>query len=141
MYQPVNALFDFDKGAEVSQIPYSAVHTGAHLVTIPKRLPGIILNLFHAETNTPGLWIDTEHFDLHGIAGIYQLTGMLNAFGPAHLRNVHQAFNARFKFNECAIVCHAGDLTSQSGGRRKTLVDRLPGIWQKLFVPERYAFT
>jgi len=54
---------------------------------------------------------------------------------------VHQTFDAWFQLNERAVVRNAGNLTGQSRVLRKTLFDRFPRVWQKLFVTQRDALA
>ena len=110
MDQPINAVLHFNERAKVRQIPDPPLNARAHLITFVQRLPGIILNLFHSQADSPGLWIYAEDFDYHFIAGVHKFAGMLNAFGPAHLGNMDQTFDAGFQFDEGAVVRHAGHL-------------------------------
>src|SRR5689334_17250918 len=66
---------------------------------------------------------------------------MLHALRPAHLRDMHQALDARFEFNEGAIVGHTGDFLCHPSAEGKSLFNCLPGIREKLFVPERHSFA
>ena len=66
---------------------------------------------------------------------------MFHSLGPAHFRDVHQAFDAGLKFDESAVISYAGYLAIQARAGRKPLFDGLPGIRQELFVAERNTFT
>ncbi len=54
---------------------------------------------------------------------------------------MHQTFDPRFQFNERAVVGDARDLAIQSGSGWKPLLDRFPGVRQKLFVTQRHALA
>src|ERR1051325_750153 len=96
MDQTVYTVFDLDKCAEVRQVSHAAVYAGADLITLVQSLPGVVLNLFHPEADAARLGIDTEDLDFHFVARVDQLARMLDAFRPAHFRNMDQAFDAIF---------------------------------------------
>src|SRR5690606_5839642 len=52
--------------------------------------------------------------------------------GPVHFGNVHQAFDARLDFHECAVVGQVGDLAEQAGARRVAAGDAHPRIFAEL---------
>src|SRR6476620_8925336 len=83
--QPVDAILNFDEGAKVSQIAHPPMHARSHLIAVGQSGPGIFLDLFHAETYSSALGIDTQHFDIDDIARVDDLTRMLHPLGPAHL--------------------------------------------------------
>src|SRR6266508_649339 len=141
MDQPVNAVFDLNECSEVSQIPHAAMNPITDMITLANGLPWILLNLLHPQTHAACSGIDAQHLDLDRIAGTHDLAGMLNALGPAHLGHMYQPFDSWFQFYESSIIGHAGDFARNTSGGRKTLLDRLPRIGQKLFVPERYALA
>src|SRR5580658_3025028 len=64
---------------------------------------------------------------------------MLFALGPAHLGNMYQAFNARFKLHKYAVVRDAYNTALHTRTLRKTRRDRSPRIGQKLPATERDA--
>ena len=100
MDQPVDSIFNLDKCSKVGQISDATMHARSNLITFVQCLPWVVLNLFHAEADPPSFWIDAQHFHLYHVPWVYQLTGMLYTFGPAHLRNVYKSFDAIFKFDE-----------------------------------------
>src|SRR5215472_3946801 len=100
MHQSVHAVFDLDKSSEVGQITHPTLDPGPDLIPLMKRAPGIVLNLLHAEADAAGLRIDCEDFDLDRIAGIHQLARVLNALGPAHLRDMDQTFDAALQLDK-----------------------------------------
>src|SRR5260370_1779541 len=113
----------------------------ANLVALAERAPGIFLHLLHAQTDAPGLGINSEHDDFNRIAGADEFTRMLHALGPAHLRHVDQPFDSGFQLDKRAIVRNAGDLTIHARARWKAFVDSFPGIRQELLVSERNPFA
>src|SRR5580765_2200954 len=112
------------------------MHTRAHLVTIAKRLPWVLLHLLHAEAYVSPFRVDAEYFDFDGIARIDDLAGMLDALRPTHLRDVYQTFDAGLEFDKGPVIGDAGDFSRDARVRRKSFFDRLPGIGQELFVAQ-----
>src|ERR1051325_4998708 len=128
MDQTVHPIFDFDEGAEICQVPDTAMDPCAYLITLVKRLPGIVLYLFHSQADAPRLWIDAENFNFDCISGIDQFAWVFDAFGPAHFRNMDQTFNAILEFNKGAVIGNAGDAARHAAANRKSFVHTGPGI-------------
>ena len=78
MNQAIYAIFNFDEGAKVRQVSHPSVDPTANLVTLIQSLPGIILNLLHAQTDAARFWIDAQNFNFDVISGIDDLAGMLD---------------------------------------------------------------
>src|ERR1700757_1624115 len=97
--------------------------TRAHMIPISQSLPGVLLDLFHAKTDAPRFWVDTQHFDLYCIPRIDELAWMLNALGPAHFGDVHQTLNARLKFYKRSVVRDACYFASDACVRWKSFFD------------------
>jgi hypothetical protein len=62
MDETVNAIFDFDKCAEVSQITHATGDARSDLVTLAQGLPRVRLHLLHAEADAARFRINAEHF-------------------------------------------------------------------------------
>src|SRR5215216_185226 len=139
--QPVNSIFDLDKSTEIGKVPDAAMNARADLVTLVQRLPRILLHLLHAEADAPRSRIDTQHFNLNQVAGIDDLARMLDAFRPAHFRNVNQPFNAAFELHERAIISHARDTPVHARADREALFDAGPRIGKELLVTEGDALA
>src|SRR5947207_14819145 len=130
MDQAIDAILDFNKSAEVSQVTHAALHARAYLIAFIECAPGIFLNLLHSQANASGLRINGKHFNLDCISRTDYLAGMLDAFGPAHLRNMDQALNAVFELYESTVIGNAGNLTGHTSVQWKALFDRGPWIRQ-----------
>ena len=52
----------------------------------------------------------SKHDDVHLLVELHDFTGMLDAARPGHFGDVHQAFDAGFKFNEGAVGHDVDDL-------------------------------
>src|SRR6202007_592504 len=59
--------------------------------------------------------------------------------GPRHLRNVDQALDTGFEFDESAIVGDVGDAALETRADRIFRLDALPWIVEQLFHTERDA--
>src|SRR5581483_1678264 len=126
--ESIDAVLDFDKGAEVSQVSDASLNSRTNLITVTQSLPRVFLDLFHAEADAARFRIDAEHLNFYRVARINKLARMLDAFGPAHFGDMDQTFDTGFKLDERAISGHARDFSSHSRARRKALFDRLPLI-------------
>src|ERR1043165_1217293 len=141
MNQSVNPIFDLDEGAKVRQVSDATLDARADLITVAQSLPWVLLNLLHAETDATRFRIDPEHFNVDRVTRVDNLAGVLHSLGPAHLRNVDQTLDPGFELDKRAVVSDACNLPINPRSRRKTFLDRLPGIGQQLFVTQRDAFT
>src|SRR5262245_19093495 len=113
------------------------MNSGAHVIPFREAVPWIVLDLFHSETDPPGLWIDAEHFHLNSVSRVDEFARVLHPLRPAHLRDMDETFNTRLEFDEGAIVGDAGHLSSDASIGWKALLDCFPVIRQQLFVAER----
>src|SRR6185436_3514339 len=141
MDEAINSIFDLDKRTEVSQVTNASVNTCADLITLVQRLPRVLLHLLHAETDTTSSRVHTQDFNFNRITRINHFARMLDSFGPAHLGNVNESFNTRFKFNERTVISNARHFAIDSRANRETFLDAGPRIRKQLFVAERNAFT
>ena len=80
VHEAVNAIFDLDEGAKVSQVAHPAMNARADLVTLMQSLPGIVLNLFHSQTNAARLGIDAQTSTSTSSPGFTSLLGCLTRF-------------------------------------------------------------
>src|SRR5712672_932492 len=74
-----------------------------------EHFPGIAHGLLEAERNPALDRIDFENLHFDFLRGRNDLAGMHVLLGPRHFRNVDQAFDARFQFDERAVVGDVGD--------------------------------
>src|SRR5260370_10032021 len=102
--QTVDPFFDFDEGAVIGQIANHAANDHAGRIALGHLIPRIGLNLFHPQRDFLLVAIDVEHLDVNLIANGNDFAGMVDPFGPAHLANVDQAFDAGFELNESALT-------------------------------------
>ena len=137
--QAINAVFDFDEGAEVGQIANPAFDDHADWEFSCKRVPGIRGQLPHAERDAPLLRVDIEHDALDLIADIDQLRGMLHPLRPGHFADVDQAFDALLEFHKCAVVGHADDASANMRATGIAMLSIEPRIRRQLLEAERNA--
>ena len=74
MYQPVDAFFDFDEGAEIGHIPNPAFDDASHAVAFIDRGPGIGLELLETERNPAVLGMQLKD---DGAAARHKVVGIL----------------------------------------------------------------
>ena len=80
------------------------MNAAANLITLMQRLPRILLNLFHAQTDPTRFRVDAEHLYFDRVTGINYLARVLHALRPTHLGDVHQSLNAAFELNERTVI-------------------------------------
>ena len=69
MQQAVDAFFDLDERAVVGDVADLALDHGARRVLLGHLLPGILLDLLHAEADLLLVLVDLEDLDLDLLAG------------------------------------------------------------------------
>ena len=114
VHQPVDAVLDAEEEAEGRDVADLRADDGADRVGLPQALPGVLLDLLHAEGDPLVLHVDVQDQRLDDVAGADHLGGVLHPLGPAHLGDVHQALDALLELDERAVVGEvdhlAGDL-------------------------------
>ena len=101
--------------------------------------PGVLLGLLQAERDAPLVGVDLEDLHLDLLAGRDDLAGVDVLLGPAHLRDVDQAFDAGLQLHEGAVVGDVGDRAFDAGADRILGLDRLPRVGLQLLHAERDA--
>src|SRR5262245_26645531 len=137
--QAVDALFDLDEGAEIGQIADASLDTRTDAVSLRESFPGVWLDLFDPEADAAAARIDFEDGRFDFLSNREQFRWVLDAFGPAHLRNVNQALDSRFEFAERAVICQADDLTLDARADREPFHGRRPRIRDQLFIAQTDA--
>jgi hypothetical protein len=77
-------------------------------------------------------WLMPQDDDLDLVAGLDHLAGVVDARGPAHLRDVDQALDARLQLHEGAVAHHVDDLAGDARADGVLLGDLLPGVGRQL---------
>src|SRR3982751_455861 len=139
--EAVDTGLDFDERAEAGQVSHLAVDPRPDRVLERQHDPRILLRLLHAERDLLLVRIDLEHHRLDRLADADELRWVSDVARPAHLADVHEAFDARLQLDECAVVRDADNLALYARPHRILLGDVLPRIALELFESERDALT
>ena len=139
VHEAIDAAVQTDEDAEVGDRLDLAGHLVVLLVDRGERFPRIGAGLLDAERNAATLFIDVEHHDFDFVADLHDLGRIDVLVGPVHLRNVHQAFDARLELDEAAVIGDVGDLAEQARAGRVTTRDVDPRIFAELLEAERDA--
>ena len=137
--QTVDAVFDLDEGAEVGEVADAAFDDGTDGVLVLELLPGIVLELLHAERDAAVVGVDREDDGVDFVAGLDHLGGVLHPLGPGHFGDVDEAFDALLELDERAVVGDREDAAADLGADRVALDGVEPGVRRELLEAERDA--
>ncbi len=113
-----------------------AVENRAFRIVFLERCPRIVQALLETKADAPLVGIDIEHHDFDFLAGRNDLAGMNVLLGPAHFRNMDEAFDTGLEFDKRTIigdVCHPAGIF---GSDRIFGCDAFPRIRFKLLHAE-----
>ena len=116
-----------------------ALHAVALLVVHRELVPRVRHALLHAERDAAAVLVDLEDHHLDLVAELHDLGRMDVLVGPVHLRDVHQALDARLDLDERAVVGDVGDLAEQARARRVAARQADPRVLAELLHAERDA--
>ena len=102
-------------------------------------LPGIVLELLHAERDAAVVRVDGEDDGIDLVARLDHLAGVLHALGPGHLGDVDEAFDALFELDKGAVVGDGEDAALDLSPDGIALGGVEPGIRRELLEAERDA--
>src|SRR5467141_5462603 len=139
VHQPVKAILDLHKCAELRDVPHLARHHRAHRIFLCNQQPGIRLCLLDSQRNAPVARLDVQHHYIHFFTNFDDLRRVLDFLVPAHFGNVHQAFDPLLQLNEHAIVHDPDHLALHLPARRIFLRSAHPGIGRQLLQAQRYT--
>src|SRR5579872_4217965 len=88
VHQPVDAVFDLNESAEISQVAYASFNDGSDGILLLELFPWILLKLLHSKRDAAVIRVDAQDDGVNLIAGLDHLRWMLHPFGPGHLRDV-----------------------------------------------------
>src|SRR4029079_12280728 len=135
----VDIAFEADEQPELGGVLDFALDGGADGVFLGKGRPRILLRLLEAERNPPLLFVDLEHLHVDFLAGRNDLARVHVLLGPAHLRDVDQALDARLEFNERTVFGNVGHSAAEHALDRVLGGRALPGIAFQLLHAEADA--
>src|SRR5688500_9027885 len=125
--QAVDALLDLHERAVVGDVADLALDHGTGRVLLGHALPGVLLDLLHAEADLLLVLVDLQHLHQHLLLGRHDLAGVVDALGPGHLGDVHQPLDAFLELHEGAVGHDVDDLALVDGSDGVLGLDVLPG--------------
>src|SRR6185437_15215524 len=137
--EAVDAVLDFDEGAEVGKVADAALDDSTGGVLVLEVLPGVLLELLHAQRDAAVVGVDREDDGVDLVAGVNHLGGMLHALGPGHFADVDQTLDALLELDECAIVGDREDAAADLRTDGVALCGVEPRIRRELLEAERDA--
>src|SRR5262245_60796774 len=118
MDHAVDVAFEADEQAELGRILDLALNSGTDRMLLGEIGPRISLGLLETERNAALFFVDLENLDVDFLAGADDLARMDVLLGPAHLGDVHEAFDARLELDESAIFGDVGDPAAERAFER-----------------------
>ena len=126
--QSINTFIQSNKDTEVSNVTDFSFNNRSRWSLVSNFFPRIRQSLFHGERNSSLLCIqflnDGTNFITHGNHTRW-LTDFLS---PRHFRNVNQAFNTLFNFNESTVVSQADHFSKDLSSHRVLVRNAIPRI-------------
>src|SRR5215469_9828461 len=135
----VDVAVEAEEQAEFGLVLHFALDHRAGRIFLDEDLPRIAHRLLEPERDAALDRIDFEHLNLDLLRRRDDLAGVHVLLGPRHLRDVDQAFDTGFEFDERAIVGDIGDAALETRADRIFRLDALPRIVEQLFHAERDA--
>ena len=93
MDQALDPRLQLHEGAVVGDVGDAAGVLGADRELLLDRVPGVGLQLLHAEADALGVLVDLDHLDLDGLADVQDLARVVDP-APGHVGDVQQAVDA-----------------------------------------------
>src|SRR3954466_12668327 len=137
--QALDAGLDLHEGAEVGHLGDLALHAAADRVLVRELGPWIRVELLDAQREALVLDVDVEHHRLDLVALLVEVARVLDALGPADVRDVHQAVDALLHADEDAEVGDVADLAADERPDGVLLLEERPGVGLDLLHAERDA--
>ncbi len=128
-----------DEQSELGDVADFALDLGADRVLVDELLPRVALHLLQAERDAALGGVHVQHHHVHLLAGGDDLARVHVLLGPGHLRDVHQALDARLQLHEGAVVGDVGDAAGVLGADRILGRDAVPRIRLELLHAEADA--
>ena len=128
----VDAAGQADEQAELGDVLDIALDLGTGRVAFDEVVPGVRAALLQAQADAALLLVGVEHHDLDLLAGRDDLARVHVLLGPAHLRDVHQALDARLELDEGAVIGDVGDPSGEFRSQGIFAAHTLPGIGLEL---------
>jgi hypothetical protein len=100
--QALDARLQFDEGAVVGDVGDAALEAGADRIFGLDALPRVVEQLLHAERDAVGLVVDLDDLDLHLLADVEHLGGMIDA-SPGDIGDMQKSVDAA-EIDEGAVI-------------------------------------
>ena len=100
MAEAFHAGHQLDEHSELGRAAYLAFDHVTHFVGTEEGLPGIGLQLLNTERKTAIGRVDIQNNGLNNLTLFHQLRWVFDVGGPRHVRDVDEAVDAFFNFNE-----------------------------------------
>src|SRR5690349_4813771 len=139
MDHAVHIAIETKEEAEFGLVFDLAFDGRARRMFLDEHFPRIAHGLLETKRNAAFDRIDFENLDFDLLRGRDDLAGMDVLFGPRHLGDVDQTFDAGFEFHKGAVVGDVGDAPLEAGTHRVFALDSLPRIVEQLLHAERNA--
>src|ERR1035438_8788649 len=136
VYQPFDALFQFDERAVVGHADNAAVYMRADGIALGGVQPGIGRELFEAQRYALLFAVKLQHLHLDLVAHLHQIARMGQA-APGHLGDVQQPVNAA-QIDEGAVVGQVLDRAGENAVFMQ-LVQGLGALLRLLFFQQLLA--
>ena len=105
--QPLNAFGDLHEGAELGNTDHRALDGRTDGKLVRNFEPWVAERLLESERESPFRGTDGENDRVDGVALFQNVAGLVDLLDPRHLRDVDEAFNTGFEFDEGAEVGEA----------------------------------
>ena len=125
--KPIDSWFDLDERTVVGEVADLAFDDGSWRVFLRHEFPGVDLGLLHAQRDLQLVLVDIEDDDIDLVVNRDAFAGMVDATGPGHLADVHEAFDAFFQTDKGAVGHEVHDLALHAAADRELVLDLLPG--------------
>ena len=135
----VDVAIETDEQAEFGGVLDFASDLRADRVLLGELFPRIALGLLEAEADATLFAVDLEDHDFDFLRGRDDLARVDVLLGPAHFRNVDQAFDARLDFDEGAVFGDVGHGTGHLHADRVLRGNAIPRIAFQLLHAEADA--
>src|SRR5918995_6828245 len=139
--QSIDAGLDLHEGTEAGQVPSLAVDAGANWILERQHHPRILLRLLHPQRDLLFGFVHLEHHGLDRLPDADDLGWVADIAGPAHLGNVHQAFNTRLDLDERTVAGDRDNLALHPRPHRILGGHVLPGVRLQLLHAEADALA
>ena len=100
--EAIDAILDLHKRAKSGEAFYLAGEYGSDGEVIFNGKPGVGIHLFHTQGDALVFLIQFQHDGIHRVADLEYLAGIGDLLGPAHFRDVYQAFHSGLQFHKSA---------------------------------------